>query len=60
MNNLKAKVHELGVGKLKTGPVDLKKLKDVVDNEVVKSIKFNTLETKVNARYKWFSDYKNW
>ena len=48
MNNLKAKVHELGVGKLKTGPVDLKKLKDVVDNEVVKSIKFNTLETKVN------------
>ena len=56
MNNLKAKVHELGVGKLKTGPVDLKKLKDVVDNEVVKSIKFNTLETKVNSLEKKISD----
>ena len=56
LNNLKAKVHELGVGKLKTGPVDLKKLKDVVDNEVVKSIKFNTLETKVNSLEKKISD----
>ena len=34
--------------KLKTVPVDLKKLSDVVDNEVVKNTKFNTLKTKAN------------
>ena len=28
--------------------VDLKKLSDVVDNEVVKNTKINTLKTKVN------------
>ena len=48
MNNLKTKVDDLDVGKLKTVPVDLKKLSDVVDNEVVKNTKFNTLKTKVN------------
>ena len=39
MNNLKAKVEELDVGKLKTVPVDLKKLSDILDYEVVKNIK---------------------
>ena len=29
-------------------PIDLKKLSDVVDNEVVKNTKFNTPNTKVN------------
>ena len=48
LNNLKTKVNDLDVGKLKTVPVDSKKLSDVVDNEVVKNIKFNTLKTKVN------------
>ena len=48
LNNLKAKVDDLDIGKLKTFPVDLKKLSDVVDNEVVKNAKFNTLKTKVN------------
>ena len=48
LNNLKTKVNDLDVGKLKTASVDLKKLIDVVDNEVVKNTKFNTLETKVN------------
>ena len=48
LNNLKAKVNDLDVGKLKTVPVDLKKLSDVVDNEVVKNTKFNILKTKVN------------
>ena len=48
LNNLKAKVDDLDVGKLKIDPVDLKKLSDVVDNEVVKKTKFNTLKTKVN------------
>ena len=48
MNNLETKVHHLDVGKLKTVPVNLKKLSTVVDNEVVKNTKFNTLKTKVN------------
>ena len=48
LNNLKTKVDDLDVGKLKTVPVDLKKISDVVDNEVVKNTKFNTLKTKVN------------
>ena len=45
LNNLKTKAEDLGVCKLKTIPVVLKKLNDLVDNEVVK---FNTLKTKVN------------
>ena len=43
MNNLKPKVDDLDVAKLKTVPVDLKKLCEVVNNEVVKNRKFNTL-----------------
>ena len=41
LNNLKTKVDDLYVGKRKT--VDLEKLNEVVDNEVVKNTKFNTL-----------------
>ena len=48
LDNLKAKVDDLGVRKLKTVPVDLKKLSDVVNNEVVKNTKSNTLKTKIN------------
>ena len=33
---------------MKTVPVDLTKLSDIVDNAVVKNTKFNTLKTKVN------------
>ena len=47
LNNFKAKVVDLDVGKLKSVPVELKKLCDVVDNEVVKNKKFNTVEAKV-------------
>ena len=54
--NLKRKVDDLDVGKLKTVPVDLKKLSDVVDNEVVKNTKFNTLNTKVNYLEKKIPD----
>ena len=36
MNNTKTKGDDLDVGKLKTVPVDWKKLSDVVANEVVK------------------------
>ena len=47
MNNLKTKVDDLYVGKLKTVLVDLKKLSDIVDNEVVKIKNFNTFQTKL-------------
>ena len=56
MNNLKTKVDDLDFGKLKTVPVDLKKLRDVVDNEVVKNTKFNTIKTKVNTLQKKIPD----
>ena len=48
MINLKIKVDDLHAGSLKTVPVDLKKLSDVVSKEVVKNAKFNKLNTKVN------------
>ena len=40
-------MNDLDVDKLKTVSVDLKKLSNMVDNEVVKNTKFNTLKTKV-------------
>ena len=52
LNNLKTKVDDLDVDKLNTVLIALKKLSDVVDNEVVKNTKFNTLRTKVNERDK--------
>ena len=48
MNNLKTRLQDLNVGKLKTFHVDLKKSSAVVDNEVDKNTKFNTLKTKVD------------
>ena len=54
MNNLKTKVDDLYVGKLKTVPIDLKKLS--VDNQVVKNTKFSTLKTKVNKLNKKVPD----
>ena len=48
MNNLKVKVNDLNVDKLKTVPVELIKLSHVVDNEFVKNTKYNTSKTKVN------------
>ena len=48
MNNLKTKVGNLDADKLKTAPIDLKKLSDVMSKEVVKNTKFNKLNTKVN------------
>ena len=49
-------MNDLDVAKLKTAPVDLKKLNDVVDNEVVKNTKLNTLKTKVNNLQKKIPD----
>ena len=48
LNNLKIKVNDMDVGKLKAVPLDLKKLINVVDNEVVKNTKLNRRKTKVN------------
>ena len=48
LNELKKKVDDLDIDKLKTVPIDLKKLSDVVDNKVVRNKKFNTLKTKAN------------
>ena len=49
LNNLKTKVDDLDVGNLKTVSIDLQKLSDVVDNNIVKNTKSNTLKTKVNS-----------
>lgn len=46
-NHLKKKVNDLDIITLKTVHADLKKLSDVVHNEVVKNTKFNTLKKKV-------------
>ena len=43
LNNLKTKLDDLGVDELKTVPVDLKKLNDVVSKEVVKKTVYNKL-----------------
>ena len=44
LNNLKIKADDLKL-ELKTIPEDLKKLNDLVDNEVFKTTKFITLKT---------------
>ena len=54
LNNLKAKVDDLDAGKSKNVPVDLGKLSDVVDNEVVKKANIITLKTKVKDLEKKF------
>ena len=48
-NNLKTNIVELGVGKLKSIPIDFKKLSDVVSKEVVENTEFDKLNTKVNS-----------
>ena len=45
---LKSEVDKIGVDKLKTVPVDLSKLSDLVNNDVVKKTVYNKLVTKVN------------
>ena len=48
LNNLKTKEDDLDACKLKTVPVDLKKLSDIVYNEVFKNTKLIKLKAKVN------------
>ena len=50
LNNLKRKADYLDVGELKNVLVEMKKSSDVVDNEVAKNTKFNTLKPKVWKR----------
>ena len=56
LNNLKTKVADLYFYRLKTAPVYLEKLSDVVDNEVFKNTKFNTPKTKVSSLVKRIPD----
>ena len=46
--SLKTEVNKIDVGKLKTVPVDLAKLNNVVNNDVVKKSEYNKLVTKVD------------
>ena len=48
MNNLKTKLDALDFSKLKTVPVNLKKLSEAVNKVVAKNRKFNKLNKKVN------------
>ena len=50
LNNLKTKVDDLDVTKLKIVPVDFKKLSGEVDNEVIKNTKLNTLKTNLEKK----------
>ena len=47
LNNSKAKEDDLNFGKLRTVPIDLEKLSDVVCKDVAKNPKVNRLNTKV-------------
>ena len=46
---LKSDIHDLDNDKLKTGPVDLSKLSNVVKADVIKETIYNELVKKVNA-----------
>ena len=47
---LKTEVDKLGTDKLKTAPVDLAKLSNVVENEVVKKTDYNAKVTSIEAQ----------
>ena len=48
LTSLKTEADEIDADKLKTVPVDLAKLSNVVKNDVVKKTKYNKLVTKVD------------
>ena len=48
VNNLKIKLDDLDIGKLKAVSVDLKKISDVVSKEIVKRTVYNKLNAKLN------------
>ena len=55
LNDLKTQVNDLDVAKLRTVPVYLKKVCDLVDNVVAKNTKFDKLKTKADS-YKKIPD----
>ena len=56
MTNLRTKVDDLDFVRLKTVPIDLNKLSDVVDNDAVKNTNFKALKTKVDSLEKKIPD----
>ena len=48
LNNLKTKVNDSDIGKLKIVAIDLGKLSNIVDNEIMKNTKLSKIRTKVN------------
>ena len=56
LKNLKTKADDLDVSKLKTAPIDLKKLSDVVNREVIKDTEFNKINTQLNKLDKNIDD----
>ena len=48
LSNSKANGDDLDVGNLKTVPIDLKRLTDIVYRAIVKKLEFNKLNTKLN------------
>ena len=56
LNDLKTKIDDLDIGKLKTVPTDLKKLGDVAGKEVAEKTVYNTLNTKGNSLEKKIPD----
>ena len=51
LTSLKDEIDKTGEDKLKTVPVDLRKLSNVVNNEIVKKIVYDKLVPKVNNIY---------
>ena len=51
LTSLKDELDKTGEDKLKTVPVDLRKLSNVVNNEIVKKIVYDKLVPKVNNIY---------
>ena len=49
--NLKTEVEKLDIDKLASVPVDLTKLSDVVQNDVVKKTKYNTDKTELEKKF---------
>ena len=49
LGSLKTEVDKIDADKLKTVPVDLAKLSNVVKNDVVKKTEYNSLKTKVDS-----------
>ena len=54
LQTVKTKVDDLDAGKWKTVLIDLKKINDAVDKQVVKNAKFSTLKATVNNLEKKF------